>query len=64
MPAAQETGFPPKVDPCAAGSHWSISFEVATTALSGSPEAIDLASVMMSGTTPVCSQANILPVRP
>src|SRR5579864_8774706 len=64
MPAAHDTGLPPKVDPCAAGSQWSISLLVATTALSGRPEAIDLASVMMSGVTPKCSTANILPVRP
>ena len=61
--ATQETGFPPKVLACVPGSQ-SMSDLLATVAPSGSPEAIPLAMVTISGIIPQCSMANILPVLP
>ena len=61
--AAQATGLPPKVEACAPGGQ-VIRSARATVAPSGMPLAIPLATVKMSGTTPKCSAAHILPVRP
>ncbi len=62
-PAAIATGLPAIVDPWLPGGQVMIS-RGAIIAPSGMPEAIPLATSRMSGTTPVCSAANILPVRP
>ena len=58
------TALPPYVPPCAPGAHFSMIACRDTTALTGIPEAMPLATVMMSGTTPKCSKPHILPVRP
>ena len=62
--AAQVTGLPPKVEmvlPCML----SAISGVAIVAPMGTPLAMPLAKVMMSGSTPQCSMPNILPpVRP
>ena len=63
MPAAIATGLPAIVEP------WLPAGQVMTSRLaiiapSGMPEAIPFATSRMSGTTPVCSAANIFPVRP
>jgi len=52
------------VPPCDPTSHFFMSSSRLKTPDSGSPEAIPLATVMMSGTTPKCSKANHVPVRP
>ena len=62
--AAQATGLPPYVEPCAPGPHDSSSSARATIAPSGIPDAMPLAASRMSGSTPQCSTAHILPVRP
>ena len=61
--AATATGFPPKVEACAPGGQFMISAR-AIMALSGNPLAMPLAVVKISGATPKCSAAHILPVRP
>ena len=63
-PAAHGTGLPPYVEPCAPAPHVSISSARATNAPSGSPDASPLAVISTSGSTPACSIAHILPVRP
>ena len=62
--AAQETGLPPKVPPCAPATHLSMISLRPTTADSGRPLAMPLAQDIMSGLTPCVCHANILPVRP
>ena len=61
--AAQESGLPPKVLPCAPRGQ-SITDLRATQAPRGIPEAMPLAIVMISGSTSKCSIAHHLPVRP
>ncbi len=62
-PAAIATGLPAIVEPWLPAGHVITSF-FAIIAPSGMPDAIPLAASTTSGTTPVCSAANILPVRP
>ncbi len=57
------TGLPAIVEPWLPAGQ-VMSSRGAIIAPSGMPEAIPLASSRMSGTTPECSAANILPVRP
>jgi hypothetical protein len=61
--ATQANGLPPYVLLCAPGGQ-VINCLRPTIAPSGIPEAIALARQTMSGSTPQCSTANILPVRP
>ncbi len=61
--AAQHTGLPPKVEPCAPLSHFMM-LSRAMIAPSGMPLASPFAVSRMSGSTPSHSHANILPVRP
>src|SRR5687768_4538088 len=61
--AAHEMGFPPNVFPCTPLGH-VITDSRAIQAPSGRPDAIPLADVMISGSTPKCSIAHHLPVRP
>ena len=61
--AATATGLPPKVEACAPGAQSMMSAR-AIIALNGSPLAMPFAVVKMSGATPKCSAAHILPVRP
>ncbi len=61
--AAHETGFPPYVEPCVPIVHVIVS-SFAIMAPSGMPLAMPLPASRMSGSTPVCSTAHILPVRP
>ena len=66
-PAAQASGWPQAVSPLAnsCSSSHGRSFSLTTMAPSGTaPPLMPLASVMMSGTTSQCSQANQRPVRP
>ena len=63
-PAAHGTGLPPYVEPCEPAPHFSISSARATNPPSGRPEASPLAVISTSGSTPMCSIAHILPVRP
>ena len=63
-PAAQATGLPPNVEPCAPRPQRSWSARDDTMADSGSPLAMAFASTTTSGTIPACSNAHILPVRP
>ena len=62
-PAAIATGLPAIVEPWLPAGQVMIS-RCAIIAPSGMPDAIPLATSRMSGTTPVCSAANIFPVRP
>ena len=62
--AAQATGLPPYVEPWAPGPQVSSSSARAIIAPSGMPDAMPLAVSRMSGSTPQCSTAHILPVRP
>ena len=62
-PAAIATGLPAMVEPWLPAGQ-VISSRRAIIAPSGMPDAIPLASRITSGTTPKCSAANILPVRP
>src|SRR5512138_13777 len=61
--AAQETGLPPYVLPCAPLGQ-VITDSRAIHAPRGRPDAMPFAEVMMSGSTPKCSMAHHLPVRP
>ena len=61
--AAQLSGFPPKVEPCAP-CFQSMTFFLATMMPRGRPEATPFAMAIMSGSVSQCSIANILPVRP
>ena len=61
--AAHDTGLPPNVLACAPGGHAIISARAVVTP-SGRPDAMPLATATTSGSTPKCSIANILPVRP
>ena len=61
--AAQATGLPPYVPPRPPPCGASIISARPTTAASGRPPAMPLATVTRSGTTPSCSQANQAPVR-
>src|ERR1017187_10378757 len=61
--AAQATGLPPKVEACAPGPQ-RIRSARATVAPNGSPLAMPLATVMISGVSWKWSEAHILPVRP
>ncbi len=61
--AAQATGLPPNVEPWPPGSQ-SISSARATMPARGRPLARPLPTQRMSGSTPSCSQAHIVPVRP
>ncbi len=61
--AAHDTGLPPNVLACAPGGHVMMSARAAATP-SGIPDAMPFAMAIMSGRTPVCSIANILPLRP
>ena len=62
--AAHETGLPPKVEMVSFLSAPAIS-GVAMQAESGRPFAMPFAMVMISGSTPYCSQPHHLPpVRP
>ena len=61
--AASATGLPPYVEPCAPVPQ-SMTSARAIIAPIGIPEAIPLAVRRMSGSTPKCSIAHILPVRP
>ena len=61
--AAHDTGLPPYVDPCVPTVH--VIFEsLAIMAPSGIPLAMPLPASKMSGSTPKCSTAHIVPVRP
>ena len=62
-PAAAHTGLPAKVEPCAPGGHVQIDSRPMKAPI-GIPEAIPLAPVTMSGSTPACSIAHHRPVRP
>ena len=62
-PAAAQTGFPANVEPCAPGGQVQTESR-AMKAPIGMPEAIPLAVVRMSGSTPVCSIAHHAPVSP
>ena len=57
------TGLPPKVDACEPGTQSMISERVIVMP-SGMPDARPFAMQTMSGSTPVCSTAHHLPVRP
>ena len=57
------TGLPPKVEACAPGFQ-SITLARAIVAQSGMPEAMPLATQIMSGSIPAWSQAHHFPVRP
>ena len=61
--AAIETGLPPKVEACEPGTQSMISARLMQTP-SGMPLAMPLAMQTMSGSTPECSMAHHLPVRP
>ena len=61
--AAMQTGLPPNVEACEPGTQSMIS-AFAMMMPSGMPLAIPLAMQTMSGSTPVCSMAHHLPVRP
>jgi hypothetical protein len=61
--AAHETGLPPNVLAWAPGGHDMISARAVHTP-SGMPDAMPFAVATTSGSTPKCSIANILPVRP
>ena len=61
--AAQLTGLPPKVEPCAPADH-VIRCSRAIIAPIGIPEARPLAVRITSGSTPQCWMAHIRPVRP
>ncbi len=61
--AAQQTGLPPKVEPCEPLSQVLMDSR-AMIAPIGMPEPRPLAVSRMSGSTPSCSQAHIFPVRP
>ena len=61
--AAHASGLPPNVLECAPTGQSMTSSRAIVTPI-GSPEAIPFAAMMMSGWTPACSIANILPVRP
>ena len=61
--AAQDTGLPPNVPPRPPAWTLSMISARAVTPAIGSPPPKPLAVVTMSGTTPSCSIANMLPVR-
>src|SRR6266498_5678808 len=61
--AAQAIGLPPYVLPCVPLGQ-VITDSRAMQAPSGKPEAIPLAEVIISGSTPKCSIAHHFPVRP
>jgi hypothetical protein len=61
--AAHDTGLPPYVEPCDPNSQFMRSSR-AIIAPSGMPLAIPFPESRMSGSTPKCSIAHILPVRP
>jgi len=61
--AAHDTGLPPNVEPWDPNSQFMRSSR-AIIAPSGMPLAIPLPESTMSGSTPKCSIAHILPVRP
>ena len=58
-----QTGLPPKVLACEPGTQ-SMMSAFAMQTPSGMPEAMPLAMQTMSGSTPACSIAHHLPVRP
>jgi len=62
--AAHARGLPAYVPPSPPGPGASMISARPTTAESGNPAARLFAIVMMSGSTPECSMANIFPVRP
>ena len=61
--AAQATGLPTNVPPSPPGCALSMISARPVTALIGRPPPSDLAVTTRSGSSPVCSLANILPVR-
>ena len=61
--AAQHTGFPPNVLPCAPGDHF-MTDSLAMMAPIGMPLPRPFAASSTSGSTPSCSHAHIFPVRP
>jgi hypothetical protein len=64
-PTAHASGFPPKVDPCSPGRNTPSTSLRETTAESGTiPPPSALPRMYASGTTPSCSHANVVPVRP
>jgi len=64
VPAAQATGLPPKVVPCAPVGQRAMSSGDAPIADTGNPLAMPLAMAMTSGATPNVCAANHSPVRP
>ena len=64
-PTAQASGLPPNVEPCWPGLNTPSTSREDTTADSGRmPPPSALPRTYMSGTTPSCSQANVVPVLP
>ena len=63
-PDAQETGLPPKVEPCVPVRQRSMRSRVEMTAPSGIPPPSAFAAVITSGITPNFCAANHAPVRP
>ena len=64
MPATHPSGEPTYVPPMVESPAASTISARPSTPEIGTPAAIDLATAIRSGSTPKCSIANILPVRP
>src|SRR5699024_7854321 len=63
-PALQPSGLPQCVPPSSPAPAASMISFLPITPLIGTPAAIDLEMVIKSGSTPKCSMAKYLPVRP